>query len=143
MIELTDERFRDSVQDLLEDLLWVHAYHRRSISDKSVDKFIRSFKALLTKDQVKQLAEQHGMSCVEWHRFDAKDESTYPEMRDTYNSYTGADTKVSAVVQTNRDVGVYVKNIGWRTVGWEGDKNNRLLQEVTYWAEMPKPVEGE
>lgn len=71
MIELTDEQnyaFRNRNWLLGND-----------VSDESSIVFANDFLKSLTLPQIKQLAEQHNASVVEWVDFDADDESTWPK----------------------------------------------------------------
>lgn len=76
----------------------------------------------LTKSQIKQLAEQHGMSCVEWHKFDVNtdDKTSVLAGRLINGSVVISDKYGEYVIDDFDDIKAFHGN----------------------WCELPTPMEG-
>jgi len=74
MIELTDEQIANTIER-------VEAYDGElySIGKNPMKYALEYLFKSLTLDQIKQLAEQHNASVIQWIDFDANDEATWPD----------------------------------------------------------------
>lgn len=116
MIKITDEqkqRFADN------DLLNLPA-------SLIVGDFLKS----LTIDQIKQLAEQHGFSVIEWVDFHADDESTWPK-----------EEKLLLAPDPHGHLGqctrIYECGSDWLKFHWCGSGRNLPYQKPFKWAYLP------
>lgn len=71
-----------------------------------------------------------------WNKFDPNDKSTWPCTYETYHSYIDQNAIVSDPVMTDKGLAVFV-NEQWRSIGWAGDKNDRIIHNVTKWCYLP------
>jgi plasmid maintenance system antidote protein VapI len=75
-IELTEEQFKE-----IDNILDIQGI---GVPENIIRAIVNLGSEQLTKDQVKQLAEQHGVTCNEWIKLDKEDESTWPEIGEHY-----------------------------------------------------------
>ena len=116
MIELNDKQISKFRKDLT---------HKHLVNN-SID---HAFNGLeLTLPQIKQLAEQHNASVLQWVEFDSDDESTWPEKDDYVLTYFHVNGVINPVCMQMFDTtnGCFV------AVG-----GNDFDMAVTHWAYLP------
>ena len=108
MLELTDEQESLAIERINE-------FNDFYTSEEILQKMYN----MLTLPQIKQLAEQHNASVVQWVEFDYDDETTYP--------------KNDSIVWVLNTYGMYTKD---RFVDdmW-------LTHDIIKWAYLPQPKE--
>lgn len=91
---------------------------------------IKEISDLLTKEQIKQLAEDAGMYCGEWVEFDKNDKSTWPDDKQPIIFQNKTRPFPKACTFSYRD------QIHWDDGFGFGET------EVKHWACLPKPKEN-
>jgi hypothetical protein len=83
----------------------------------------------LTKDQIKQLAEQSGMSCLEWVEYDWKNRGSHPHPSRPVLVSDGFCTRI-----------MYFDPLGGDFFDEDTDE---VWDKVTHWAYIPTPPRGQ
>ena len=118
MIELTDEQIKEVLIFMRSESHTM--YYEKCDAEELIEDFIES----LTLPQIKQLAEQHNASVVQWLEFKQDDYKTYPPSENTiYLVKTDAEIH-EGLFETDLD------GIGYF---------DRLIDRVTHWAYLPQP----
>lgn len=97
----------------------------------------------LTKDQIKQLAEQHNADVIKWIGFDADDESTWPKVKEVIeedDGYVFYQTKTVLNQDLEKVFLIFYVKDGKTTISeWDVDREgcNGFNMEVTQWAYLP------
>ena len=135
MIELTDEQLNRADSILSMD--------RTGIRDCTIESAVLAVISFLTLQQIKQLAEQHDASMVQWVEFDAEDESTWPITCGTNASEVVINQLGANCIYLSED------NI-WFSVTGESKEDEinsifsikeQITYTVTHWSYLPQPKE--
>ena len=132
MIELTDEQI-NSIINRVRYLDNSSVYETDS-ARKGICLEIQNIVNELTIDQIKQLAEQHNASVVQWVEFDSEDASTWP-----------GEEKLLLAPDPHGNLGqctrIYECDSDWLKFHWCGSARNLPYQKPFKWAYLPQPKE--
>ena len=96
MVELTDEQAKDLFYSLELAEHWSEEDSSFEFIKETVSKFLIDN---ITKEQIKQLAEQHNASVIEWVEFDYDDELTWPNNYSHVVAVSDKETSIATMFE--------------------------------------------